>query len=97
MSGKETPSGAGNVHAGFRTAEAADVSSGDFSVTINNKEAMGIYVGNTGNIKLTTPNGEDVTYLSVAGGQIHALPCTKIFDAGTTVPNKATDLIVGAW
>lgn len=44
----------------------------------------GIYIGSTGNIKVTTVGGEAVTFTSIAAGVIHPIAAIIIWSAGTT-------------
>ncbi|MBT8450048.1 MAG: hypothetical protein KJO69_10180 [Gammaproteobacteria bacterium] len=82
-----------DIVAGFKTAEAVVLTS-DFTVTINNGNAHGIWVGATGDIVLVTPNGETVTYQNVPVGQ-WSFPCTEV--KSTANGTTASDLVVGAW
>jgi hypothetical protein len=44
----------------------------------------GIYVGVTGNVKVTTINGDAVTFVGLASGVIHPIMAKIIWSAGTT-------------
>ena len=44
----------------------------------------GIYVGVTGNVKITTINGDAVTFVGLASGVIHPIMAKIIWSAGTT-------------
>jgi len=88
--------GAQNVYAGFYTAEVADVSSADFTVTIDSGTAKGLFTSASGDIKVDTPNGETITYKNVAAG-FNPIPHTKIYTSGTTVSDKTTGIISGSW
>lgn len=85
-----------DVYSSFKTAEVCDVSSVDFDVTINNSSAKGLFLGTTGDVKVDTPDGDTITYSNVPAG-FNPIACTKIYTTGTTVTNKATDIIAGSW
>jgi hypothetical protein len=84
------------MYAGFFTAEVADVSSSDFTVTIDGGVAKGLYISADGDVKVDTPNGETITYKTMAAG-FHPLPHTKIYTSGTSVGDKATGIVSGSW
>ena len=44
----------------------------------------GIYVGVTGNVKVTLRGGEDVTFVGLAAGVLHGIRATRIWSTGTT-------------
>lgn len=44
----------------------------------------GIYVGATGNLKVTMQGGEAVTFVGLAAGVIHPIRATIIWSNGTT-------------
>ena len=44
----------------------------------------GIYVGVTGNIKITTSAGDDVTFAGLAAGIIHPIRARRVWATGTT-------------
>lgn len=51
-----------------------------------------IYVGGAGNLKVTTVNGEDVTFNSVPAGTVLRIRTKKVFSTGSTATN-----IVAIW
>ena len=62
---------------------------GAFAVTPSdsldlNTVARGFYVGVTGNVKITTLAGEEVTFVAVAASVVLPVHCTKIWATGTT-------------
>ena len=56
------------------------------------QEGAVLYVGGTGNIKITTVAGDDVTLTSVPTGSFVPVQTVKIFSTGTTATN-----IVALW
>jgi hypothetical protein len=49
--------------------------------------ARGIYVGGSGNIALTTPNGDTVTFIGVLAGTILPVCVSQVFATNTTATN----------
>jgi len=49
----------------------------------------GLYVGVSGDIKVISLDGNDVTFVGIAAGIIHPISCTRVYDTGTT----ATDVV----
>ena len=43
-----------------------------------------IYVGVSGNVKVTLLGGEDITFVSLAAGVFHPIRATRIWSTGTT-------------
>lgn len=84
-----------NVHSSFEEAEVCDVSSADHTITLTGG-AKGLFLGTTGDVKVDTPKGNTITYSNVPAG-FNPIACTKIYTSGTTVTNKATDIIAGTW
>lgn len=54
---------------------------------LDNGTCRAIYCGVTGDIKITTPSGEDITLVNVAAGIWHPIMATKIFATGTDATN----------
>ena len=46
--------------------------------------ARGVYVGATGNLRVTTINGDVVTFTALAAGVIHPISARRIHSTGTT-------------
>jgi hypothetical protein len=44
----------------------------------------GIYVGASGDVKVISLDGNDVTFTDLAAGVIHPISCTRIYSTGTT-------------
>jgi len=44
----------------------------------------GIYVGVTGNLKVTMPDGTTPTFLNIAAGVVHPIAATRVWSTGTT-------------
>ena len=68
------------------------VSRDAFAITPNDgaslaKKAYGIYVGTTGNIRVLTEGGTDITFNSVPAGYILPFVVTKVFATSTTASN----------
>lgn len=60
-----------------------------FAVTPHDTNAVthdtrGIYVGVSGNVKVTTIGGEAVTFVGLAAGVIHPIAAHIIWSTGTT-------------
>lgn len=49
----------------------------------------GIYVGVSGDVKVTMLDGTAVTFVGLAAGVIHPICCVQVFSTGTT----ATDIV----
>ena len=47
-------------------------------------DIRGFYVGATGDVRVTTINGNDVTFVAVPAGQIMPISCQRIWSTGTT-------------
>lgn len=54
-----------------------------------NTNSRGLYVGVTGNVKVTTVDGDTVLFKSLAAGIVHPIACKRVWDATTT----ATDML----
>ena len=48
---------------------------------------VGLYVGTAGDVKVTTANGQDVTFKNLSAGLCHPIKCRKVFSTGTTAVN----------
>lgn len=60
-----------------------------FAVTPHNTTQLahatrGIYVGASGNLKVTTVGGEEVTFTGIAAGVVHPIAAIIIWATGTT-------------
>lgn len=63
-----------------------------FDVTPNDSADLaiatrGVYVGVTGNLKVTTVRGSTVTFVGLAAGIIHPIRVERIWSTGTTATN----------
>ncbi|MDB4350214.1 hypothetical protein OAA38_00215 [bacterium] len=81
----------GDVYDIFRThlespAKDAFAISGNDSTDLA-KSTRSIYVGGSGNIKLTTIDGSTVTFNSAIAGSILPIRAKRIFSTGTTATN----------
>jgi len=47
----------------------------------------GLYVGVSGDVKVTMVDGNDITYTGLAAGVIHAISCIRVYATGTTATN----------
>lgn len=84
------------IDAGFAIVEDVDISGGDHTPSTDLFESgvsKGIYVGVSGDVKVDAPTGGAVTYVGLAAGVFHSIPCTKVYQTGT----DATDIILGSW
>lgn len=67
---------------------AANVSPSDTSdiPSVMNGENNGciLYIGGTGNVRVLTPGGDDVTYFNVQGGTYLATQVVRVFSTDTT-------------
>lgn len=65
---------------------------GAFAITPSDTDrflAAGIYVGTTGNVKVTGEDEEDVTFNNVPAGAVLSIRATRVYATGTT----ASDLV----
>lgn len=85
-----------NVYSSFDEAEVCDVSSVDVDISVGGGVCKGLFLGTTGSVKVDLENGTTITFANVPAG-FNPIACTKIYTAGTTVTNKATDIIAGSW
>ena len=46
-------------------------------------KTRGIYVGGTGNLSVRMANGNEVTFIGLAAGEIHRLQVTRVLSSGT--------------
>lgn len=63
-----------------------------FAVTPNDSTdltttARALYIGSTGNVKVTTAGGDTVTFSSAAAGTIIPMRVQRVFSTGTTATN----------
>jgi hypothetical protein len=49
--------------------------------------ARGVYCGTAGDLKVTTINGDVITFTSLVGGVIHPICAARIWSTGTTAAN----------
>jgi hypothetical protein len=59
------------------------------SDTVNLPTPSVIYVGGAGNVKVTTAQGDEVTFSSIPSGQVIPVQVIRVWNTGTT----ATDLL----
>jgi hypothetical protein len=52
-----------------------------------------IYVGAAGNVKVTTAQGTDVTFVGLQAGQVIPVQVIRVWSTGTTVPTPNTNLL----
>jgi hypothetical protein len=57
------------------------------SDSVNNLNLLGLYVGTTGSVKVTTANGDTVTFVGVPAGKDILLNVTRVWSTGTTASN----------
>lgn len=46
-----------------------------------------VYVGTSGNVKVTTPQGSEATFVNVASGTVIPVQVLKVWATGTTATN----------
>jgi hypothetical protein len=69
-----------------------DLASGGFAVTPSDaanlaSTAYGVYIGGAGDLKVTTIDGDTITFSGLAVGQFVPVIVVKIFATGTTATN----------
>lgn len=47
----------------------------------------GLYVGVSGDVKVTMLDGTAVTFTSMASGVVHPITCVQVYSTGTTATN----------
>jgi hypothetical protein len=52
-----------------------------------------IYVGAAGNVKVTTAQGSDVTFVGLQAGQVIPVQVIRVWSSGTTVATPNTNLL----
>jgi hypothetical protein len=57
------------------------------SDSVNNLNLLGLYVGTTGSVKVTTAGGDTVTFVGVPAGKDILLNVTRVWSTGTTASN----------
>lgn len=64
-----------------------DPARGGFSITPSDTEVFrltrGVYVGITGDLKVTLQDGSVLTFSNLTAGCIHPIACTKVWAAST--------------
>lgn len=73
----------------FNTSPAAEAASVTVHDTNLIEPTRGLYVGVSGDVKVTMLDGTAVTFVGLAAGVIHPICCVQVFDTGTT----ATDIV----
>jgi hypothetical protein len=49
------------------------------------KPTRAVYVGGSGDLTVDSLDGNQVTFVGLAAGQIHPIRCTRVYATGTTV------------
>ncbi|MGX2958055.1 spike base protein, RCAP_Rcc01079 family [Peribacillus sp. JNUCC 23] len=57
------------------------------STDLTTTPTKGIYIGGTGDLKVTMLDGTTVTFKSISAGAIHPLSVKRVFATGTTATN----------
>jgi len=57
------------------------------SNTVNLETPSVIYVGGTGNVKVTTAQGDETTFVGVAAGSVIPVQVVRVWVTGTTATN----------
>lgn len=70
---------------------------GAFAITASDsvdlaRVTTGVYVGSTGNLKVTMENGDVVTFGSIVAGVVHPLRVKRVWSTGTTASS-----VIGVW
>ena len=60
------------------------------TVNLSRQPSRGLYVGVSGDVKITTPEDDDVIYVALAAGVIHPIYAKRIWTTGT----GATSILV---
>jgi hypothetical protein len=63
------------------------------SDTVNLATPSVIYVGAAGNVKVTTAQGSDVTFVGLQAGQVIPVQVIRVWSSGTTVATPNTNLL----
>jgi hypothetical protein len=63
------------------------------SDTVNLAQPSIIYVGAAGNVKVTTAQGTDVTFVGLQAGQVIPVQVRRVWSTGTTVTTPNTNLL----
>jgi hypothetical protein len=63
------------------------------SDTANLAQPSIIYVGAAGNVKVTTAQGTDVTFVGLVAGQVIPVQVIRVWSTGTTVTTPNTNLL----
>jgi hypothetical protein len=63
------------------------------SDTVNLAAPSVIYVGAAGNVKVTTAQGSDVTFVGLQAGQVIPVQVIRVWSNGTTVATPNTNLL----
>lgn len=70
---------------------------GGFAITPSDSEDLikpvrGIYVGTTGDLKVTKVNGDIMDYPNIAAGVIHPIAAKRVWATGTTASDLRGEL-----
>jgi hypothetical protein len=79
MARRSNTFGSNSISAPITGADAVDLTSTDYTTTIPTRA---VYVGTAGDLKVTTADGDTVTYANCPAGR-HPIQVTKIFKTGT--------------
>jgi len=63
------------------------------SDTVNMSTPAVIYVGAAGSVKVTTAQGDDVTFVGLVAGQVIPVQVIRVWSTGTTVATPNTNLL----
>lgn len=69
---------------GTRAVSITPSDSADLTMTSGVNKTKGVYVGLTGDLKVTMADGSTVTFSSLSGGIVHPLSVKRIWSTGTT-------------
>lgn len=57
------------------------------SDTVNETSPGFLYIGGAGNVKVTTLDGDDITFTALAVGVVHPILVKRVWSTGTTATN----------
>ena len=81
----------------YRNADATVSARGAVSITpndtnnINNTRAL--YIGVSGNLRVSMVDGQTVTFQGLLAGSILPIQVTRVFATGTTIPVAANNIL----
>lgn len=74
-------------------AKAVTVSDTTIDPNLYGSCFRGLWVGAAGNVKVTTLDGDEATFIGVAAGTLIPIACTRVWSTGTTVATPNTNIL----